>query len=294
VIRFDIADDGIVEGLERLLIRLSAPTNGATLSAPNIASVYVSEPAATPVVSFARATIDVRERGFANAVVVVERKGSASGPVTVDFAITGGSAIHGSDYAGPASGTISWADGDAEPKWIEYAISDDASGEEMETFQLALSSASGATIGTNSMLSVEIADGDGANQAPNSIAGAAQTVASGSRVTLNGSQSNDPDGDTLSYAWTQTLGTAVALGNPNSASTSFTAPQVSSDTLLRFELTVMDSDGLTDVSTVAVTVSKAAAPPQTGGSGGGRVSLLMLLALAAIALRRVVSQTDES
>jgi choice-of-anchor B domain-containing protein len=294
VINLDIADDGIAEGLERLLIRLSAPGNGATLSAPSIASVYVSEPAATPIVSFSRATIDVVERGFSTAIVVVERGGSASGSVTVDFAITGGSAVNGSDYTGPASGTVSWADGDADPKWIEYVISDDGSSEPMETFDLALSNVSGATIGTNPALIVEIADGSGANRAPNSIAGPAQTVASGSRVTLNGSQSNDPDGDTLSYAWTQTLGTAVALGNPNSASTSFTAPQVSSDTLLRFELTVMDSDGLTDVSTVAVTVSKAAAPPQTGGSGGGRLSLLMLVALAAVALRRVVSQTDGS
>jgi choice-of-anchor B domain-containing protein len=293
VINLDIANDGIAEGLERLLIRLSAPGNGATLSAPSIASVYVSESAATPVVSFARAAIDVRERGFPNAIAIVERAGSASGPVTVDFAITGGSATNGSDYTGPASGTVSWADGDADPKWIEYAISDDGSGEPTETFSLALSNAAGATIGTDSVLSVEIADGSGANRSPNAVAGPSQTVTSGSRVTLNGSQSNDPDGDTLSYAWAQTLGTTVALDNTNSAGTSFTAPKVSSDTLLRFELTVMDSGGLADSSTVAVTVSKAATP-QTGGGGGGRLSLLVLLALTAVALRRMVSQTDAS
>ena len=294
VISLGVPDDGIGEGLERLLIRLSAPANGATLSAPSIASVYLSESAATPAVSFARPAIDVHERGFATAIVVVEREGSAIGPVTVDFGISGGSAINGSDYTGPESGTLSWADGDAQPKWIEYLVSDDGSGEPRESFDLVLSNAAGAAIGTYPALSVGIIDGDGANQAPNSIAGPAQTVTSGNQVTLDGSQSNDPDGDTLSYAWTQTLGTAVTLGNADSVTASFTAPQVSSDTLLRFELTVMDSGGRTDVSTVAVTVSRAAAPPQTNAGGGGRLSMLMLFALAAVALRRMCSQTDVS
>jgi len=294
-ISLNITDDGVTEKLERLLIRLSSPGNGATLSAPSIASVYLSEAQATPAVTFSQATIDVHERGFATAIAVVERAGSAIGPVTVDFVVSGGTAINGSDYNGPASGTLSWADGDADPKWIEYSISDDGSGEPLESIDLTLSNVTGASIGTHPALSIGIVDGSGANRAPNAIAGPAQTVTSGNRVSLNGGQSNDPDGDTLSYSWTQTLGTTVTLGNADSASASFTAPQVTSDTLLRFELTVMDSVGLTDTATVNVTVSKAAAPPQAGGSGGGQVSLLMLLALTVVALRRLlISQMDGS
>ena len=42
------------------------------------------------------------------------------------------------------------------------------------------------------------------NQAPTANAGADQTVASGATVNLTGAGSTDPDGDTLTYAWTQT------------------------------------------------------------------------------------------
>jgi hypothetical protein len=260
--------------------------------APSIASVYLSEPAATPAVAFANESIEVNERGFATAVAVIQRTGSAIGTVTVDYSISGGTATSGSDYTGPESGTLSWADGDADPKWVEFTISDDGSGENLESFQLALSNASGADIGDRSLLSIDILDGAGINQPPNSVAGAAQTVRSGDPVVLNGSQSNDPDGDTLSYAWTQTLGTTVTLSNANSASTSFTAPQVSSDTLLRFSLSVTDAGGLSDNATVAVTVSKPAAPPSS--DGGGQLSLWLMVLLALAALRRGVTRRDVS
>ncbi len=295
VINLGVANDGSVESLERMLVRLSAPANGATLSAPSIASVYLSEPAATPAVAFASESIEVAERGFATAVAVVQRAGSAIGPVTVDYSINGGTATGGTDYTGPESGTLSWADGDADPKWVEFTISDDGSGENLESFQLALSNASGADIGDRSLLSIDILDGAGINQPPNSVAGAAQTVRSGDPVVLNGSQSNDPDGDTLSYVWTQTLGTTVTLSNANSASASFTAPQVSSDTLLRFSLSVTDAGGLSDNTTVAVTVSKPAAPPSSdGGGGGGQLSLWLLVLLALAALHRTTTRRDVS
>lgn len=228
--------------------------------------------------SFAAASYGANEEQTAQ--VIVHRNGGSDSAVTVNWEIL------------CASGTLSWADGDADPKWIEYSISDDGSSEPRESFDLTLSNVSGGAIGTYPVLSIDIVDGTGANRAPNSIAGPAQTVAAGNWVILNGSQSNDPDGDSLSYSWTQTLGAAVALGNADSAIASFTAPRVSSDTLLRFELTVMDSGGLTDTSTVAVTVSRAAVPAQT--SGGGPLSLLLLVALAAAALQRGLSRTDAS
>ena len=59
------------------------------------------------------------------------------------------------------------------------------------------------------------------------------------------------------------------------ASASFTAPTVTSDALLRFNLAVTDPDGLNDAASVAVTVTGNG----TGGGGGGGAISLWLLAL---------------
>ncbi len=272
--------DGQTEGLERLLVRLSAPTNGATLSSPNIASLYISDAGASPVVGFADASVSVSERGFGRAIAVVQRSGSAIGAVAVDYSVAAGNAASGSDYTGPTSGTLSWADGDADPKWIEFDINDDGVNEDDEFIQLALSNAAGATLGSD-QLRIDILDGTGINTAPSAVAGSGQRVTGGAVVTLNGSDSNDPDGDSLTYAWTQSLGPDVVLSDPAAAQPTFTAPTVSSDTLLRFQLTVSDPGGLADSASVSVTVATNAPAPDgnSGGSGGGGTLSLWLIAL---------------
>ena len=45
-----------------------------------------------------------------------------------------------------------------------------------------------------------------ANVAPTANAGADQTVNEGAFVTLNGTNSSDPDGGVTAYIWTQTAG----------------------------------------------------------------------------------------
>jgi hypothetical protein len=208
--------------------------------------------------------------------------------VSVDYAITNGDADNGSDYTGPMTGTVTWGDGDANPKWLEYEITDDGSGEPDEFFELTLSNPGGGGIGTNSVLRVNILDGTGSNSAPNSVAGTSQTVGSGQSVTLDGNASNDPDGDSLTYAWSQTMGPTVTLTNASSASASFRAPSVGSDTLLQFQLEVIDPHGLTDASTATVTVSADASGEP---SGGGSVDFWTLLGLAALL---VFSRRDAS
>ena len=173
---------------------------------------------------------------------------------------------------------LTWADGDADPKWIEYSIIDDGSGETDEFFEVTLGNATGGAIGGSSVFRVIIADGTGTNASPNAIAGSNRTVSSGAQVTLDGNGSNDPDGDALTYAWTQTLGPSVTLSGADTPNASFAAPTVSSDTLLRFSLAVSDPGGLSDSATVSVTVqsSNSSSP---GGGGGGALSLWLLALL---------------
>ena len=83
-------------------------------------------------------------------------------------------------------------------------------------------------------------------------------------VMLDGSASTDPDGDAVTYAWTQTLGTMVTISGAATMRASFTAPEVGG--ALTFHLTVSDPDGLTDSDTVTVTMEAGNTPPVVSAS----------------------------
>jgi K319L-like, PKD domain len=105
-----------------------------------------------------------------------------------------------------------------------------------------------------------------ANTAPTANAGTDQTVASGAAVSLDGTGSTDPENDTLTYAWSQTGGTAVTLTGANTATPSFTAP--TGPATLTFELEVCDPGALCDTDSVVVDVQAPVVgkpcPPKSG------------------------------
>ena len=75
-------------------------------------------------------------------------------------------------------------------------------------------------------------------------------------ITLNGSNSHDPNGLPLTYHWVQETGPAVALSSPTSAITTFQAAAGQGYT---FRLTVTNSSGLSASARTRVTTKAAAA-----------------------------------
>ncbi len=143
---------------------------------------------------------------------------------------------------------------------------------------------SGSSLFVNLKISSEGGPGDpgdpGDNQPPVAAAGPDQQVIEGTTVTLDGSNSSDPDeDDTLTFLWEQVNGgTTVTLSEPTAVQPTFTAP-TSADAggALTFQLTVTDGAGASDSDTTTVNLVAAssgnyppvadAGPYQTVGEG---------------------------
>ncbi len=94
------------------------------------------------------------------------------------------------------------------------------------------------------------------NDAPIANAGPDQIGVGAGPIALDGSASYDPEGDALTYQWTQVAGPAVSLSGMNTARASFTAAEGQS---YGFRLLVKDPQGQQGVDTVTVTTSTAQA-----------------------------------
>jgi hypothetical protein len=100
------------------------------------------------------------------------------------------------------------------------------------------------------------------NDPPTADAGPDQNVEEEITVTLDGSNSSDPDDGIESYRWKQVAGPSVALSDPTSDRPTFEAPNVGPDGVsFTFELTVTDVGGLQSSDTVIVNVIWLNDPP---------------------------------
>ncbi|MBL8917561.1 MAG: hypothetical protein JNJ54_01760 [Myxococcaceae bacterium] len=109
---------------------------------------------------------------------------------------------------------------------------------------------------------------DSINEPPVADAGPDRLVDAGVMVLLDGRGSFDPNGEPLTFVWTQVAGPAVSLGViPPGSQAGFTTP--AGPTTLDIELTVRDPRVGTAQALVRVTVRGADGGVGGGGAGGG-------------------------
>ena len=107
---------------------------------------------------------------------------------------------------------------------------------------------------------------DSANTAPTVNAGQDQEAAEGSTVSLDGTASDTDPEDTLTYSWSHNSTSTITLGNSTALDTSFTAPNVGSETIIEFTLTVDDSMApASDTMLVTITDSANTVPTVNAG-----------------------------
>jgi PKD domain len=205
------------------------------------------------------------------------------GSVTVSTTITDpdGTAGTGDETATPATGTVSYPDmnwtaavtGDIE--FRQQSIATAPPGPANNTllinarvgasfivqFRCAPATVTPPDPGTITLIDPAPTFASTAATPPVADAGPDQTVFLGAPAQLDGTGSDDPDGDPLTYAWTQAAGPSVTLSDAASPTPTFTAP--SSPATLAFDLQVCDDDANcdTDSVTVAVTARPTATVP---------------------------------
>jgi subtilisin family serine protease len=89
--------------------------------------------------------------------------------------------------------------------------------------------------------------------APTAAISGSTAVLEQQSVQLDGSSSTDPNGDVLAYNWIQLSGTPVSF-NASAETINFTAPDVSKDEKIAFQLTVDDGKGNKDRTVASVSI----------------------------------------
>jgi len=114
------------------------------------------------------------------------------------------------------------------------------------------------------ILEIWISESGGGNHVPLANAGDDQSAAVGAVVTLDGTLSSDPDGDTLTYQWTliaKPVGSAATLANADSPNPTFTV-----DVAKIYKVQLVVSDGQASSAPAIVVISSNARPIAEAGS----------------------------
>jgi hypothetical protein len=188
--------DGVIESPETVLVNLSAPTGGATITTSQGSGTINDVP---PLPSFAIGNAAATEGGVLT--FTVTKTGTTSSSYSVNYATTSGTATSGSDFTA-TSGTLTFAAAET-TKTITVATTDDSIVESSETVLVNLSSPTGGATITTGQGSGTIVDNDGSSFA----IGNAAAVTEGGALTFTVTKTG-PSGYSVDY--TTASGTATS------------------------------------------------------------------------------------
>ena len=210
-----ISNTNPFSGSKSFQLALGAPSAGAAIGSPGSATVTISGMASAleGSLQLGAASYSVAQN-VGSLAVSVTRTGGSSGAISVGYATSNGTAIAGTDFTG-SSGTLNWADGDANSKSFSVPISNVTPFADTKTFSVALTSTagSGAMVGAPSTAIVTIAGDKAAPVGGVELGASSYTVAQNAgtaNVVVNRSGGSS---GALSVAYSAQGGTAVAGTN---------------------------------------------------------------------------------
>ena len=147
------------------------------------------------------------------------------------------------------------------------------------SFDLAVTDKLGTASSADSV-DIRVHPGSNTEGVPYAYTAGDFSVAGGATATLDGSRSNDPTHQALTYRWTQFGAPQVQLSDPAAAKPGFTAPILAANTVLTFRLVVTDTDGHASApATVNVAVKRNNHPPVANAGPGGTIRAGAVLTL---------------
>ncbi len=227
----------------------------------------------TPEVRFSQPSYQVSEDGAPLAEVTVELTGSVGGAVTVDYAVTAGTATSGLDYTPTANGQLTFAAGSTTPQKITIQIKEDTEVELPETINVTLSNltGTGVSLSAEDTATLTILDDD-APPAINFGSATYNVIENGIQATIDVTLSNSSD-TAVSVQYATANGTAVA-GQDYVAIPPTTLTFNPGDPLSKsFNVTLINNAAEETVETVLLNLSNPSANASLGTQSTATLSI---------------------
>ncbi len=183
-----LCPDAVYEGNETVNLTLGNVTGSGRLGTRATATLTIVDDETKPKLSVNSVMVNEGNSGSLNAIFKVTLSGASAQTVTVKYATSNVSATAPADYTALALTTLTFAPGQVS-KTVAVAVKGDVIDEVDETFKLALSSPTNATLASGSGVCT-IKDNDAA------------------AISINNASAPEPDGGTISMTFTVKLSVA--------------------------------------------------------------------------------------